>query len=348
MDSTTNRLFIAAVLSFIFLITSLIAQSAKQPDKGLWISAQRLAALPTTGVAWNSLKAEADLAAGVPNLSNQDDPVNVRVLAKALVFARLGVERYRSEVINACMAAIDTEKGGRTLALGRELAAYIIAADLVELPPEEDQIFRAWLHQTLTESLQGKTLRSTHEDRPNNWGTHAGASRAAIALYLKDNAELERTAEVFKGWLGERASYSEFTYGDLSWQADASRPIGINPAGATKHGLSIDGVIPDDQRRAGGFTWPPPKENYVYGALQGALVQAVLLSRTGYDVWSWGDQALLRAFKWLYNEASYPAGGDDTWQPFIINYYYHTNFPTASPTIPGKNIGWTDWTHGKR
>ena len=46
------------------------------------------------------------------------------------------------------------------------------------------------------------TLRGTHEQRPNNWGTHAGAARAAVALYLGDTAELSRTATVFRGWLG--------------------------------------------------------------------------------------------------------------------------------------------------
>jgi len=338
-------LIVASLVLSLSVIGS-FAQTDKS-TKGLWISPEELATLPTSGVAWNSLKLEANLPTGTPNLSDQDDPVNVRVLAKALVFARLNDERYRSEVINACIAAIGTEKAGRTLSLGRELAAYIISADLVRLPTDKDRRFREWLRQTLSESLDGKTLQSTHEDRPNNWGTHAGASRVAIALYLNDAAELERAAQVFKGWLGNRSSYAGFSYGNLSWQADPSQPVGINPAGATKFGFSIDGVIPDDQRRAGDFTWPPPKENYVYGALEGALVQATLLSRAGYDVWNWGDQALLRAFKWLHNEANFPAEGDDTWEPFIINYYYHTNFPTISPTTPGKNIGWTDWTHGR-
>ena len=63
---------------------------------------------------------------------------------------------------------------------------------------------------------------------------------------------------------------------------------------ATHRGHSIDGVLPDDQRRGGPFEWPPPRENYVYEALQGATVQAALLSRAGYDAWDWGDQALLR------------------------------------------------------
>jgi hypothetical protein len=319
---------------------------ARQSPAGIWISAAEIAALPVSGPAWDRLQAEADRPAGKPQLSNQDDEVNVQIMAKALVFARTRNERYRTEVIDACMAAIGTEKGGRTLALGRELVAYIIAADLVGLPSDADQRFRAWLRTLPAMRLDGKTLRSTHEERPNNWGTHAGASRVAIAAYLGDQTEIARCAQVFKGWLGDRASYAEFQFGDLFWQADPNKPVGINPKGASKVGCSIDGVLPDDQRRAGKFKWPPPKENYVYEALQGALVQAVILHRRGYDVWNWQDKALLRAFEWLHNQANFPASGDDSWQPHIINYYYRTKFPAPVPSLPGKNIGWTDWTHG--
>ena len=341
-----NKFFLGLYTTLLitwFSVTNVLAQSRN--TRGIWISPTEIAALPTSDAAWDNLKSAADKPIGTPNLSNQDDPTNVHVLAKALVYAKLGDEKYRTDVINACMAAIGTEKGGRTLALGRELIAYVIAADLVGLPADKDQTFQAWLRTTLTEALDGKTLQSTHEERPNNWGTHAGASRAAVALYLGDAAELMRTAQVFKGWLGDRASYAEFEYGDLSWQADASQPVGINLPGTTKDGHPIDGVLPDDQRRGGGFTWPPPKESYVYGALQGALAQAVLLSRAGYDVWNWEDKALLRAFRWLHDEADFPAQGDDTWEPYIVNYYYGTNFPAPLPSSPGKNVGWTDWTH---
>jgi len=304
-------------------------------------------ALPTAGSAWDNLKRAADRPIGHPDLSNQDDPTNVLVMAKALVYARTGEQHYRDAVIKACMQAIGTETGGRTLDLGKELIAYVLAADFVGLPEKEDQRFRAWLRDLLVRRFpSGKTLRSTHEIRPNNWGTYAGASRLAVAAYLGDQAEFERAARVFKGWLGDREAYIGFRFKNRSWQADPVHPVGINPLGATKEGHSIDGVLPDDQRRSGGFRWPPPKENYVYSALQGALAQAIILDRAGYPVWDWEDRALLRAFHWLYDRADYPAKGDDTWQPHVINYYYGTDFPAPIPAKPGKNVGWTDWTHG--
>ncbi len=313
----------------------------------LWVDPARLASLPTSGPDWENVLRAAQEGTLAPDLSDQEDPTNVRVLAKALVYARTGEERYRAEVVKACMAAIGTERGGSTLALGRELAAYVIAADLVgRLPEAQGRAFDAWLRDVRHRKLEGGTLVSTHERRPNNWGTSAGASRVAVAAYLGDTHDLERAARVFRGWLGDRSAYAGFKYGELWWQADPDAPVGINPKGSTRAGHSIDGVLPDDQRRSGPFAWPPPHENYVYGALQGALVQAVILHNAGYgDVWQWQDRALLRAFQWLYSAADYPALGDDTWEPFVVNYYYASRFPAAVPARPGKIAGWTDWTH---
>ena len=328
--------------------------------KGVWISAAELADLPVAGEAWRRLKQQALVPAGSPNLSNQNHSHNVFVLAKALVSARcrltptpapcqeINFLRLRDEVIQQVLAALETENGGRTLALARNLAAYVIAADLVGLPSDTDQIFRNWLKQVRHERLGGTDLISTHEKRPNNWGTHAGASRAAIAVYLGDTADLERTAQVLQGWLGNRSAYAGFKYRDLAWQCDPSKPVGINPKGCSKRGHSIDGVLPDDQRRSGPFQWPPPKENYVYGGLAGVIVQAVILHRAGYDAFNWSDRAILRAYEWLYKEAKFPAVGDDTWQLPLIDCFYGTNFWNGTQTLYGKNMGWTEWTHAEK
>ena len=347
-------LHVPASLVFVILITLLFAATGSQavpPDmqalaNGIWIDRQRVRALPTQGPAWDKLRADADQPIGSPDLSNQEDPTNVLILAKALVYARTGEPAYRDAVIAGCLAAIGTEAGGESLALGRELMAYVLAADLVGLPPEQDAVFRVWLDTVLDEKmLEGRTLRQTHEQRPNNWGTMAGASRLAVAAYLGDAAEFAQAAIVFKGFLGDRTSHAAFRYGDLAWQADPANPVGINPRGATREGHSIDGVIPDDQRRGGGFTWPPPKENYVYESLQGALAQAVILQRAGYPVLDWEDKALLRAYQWLHEQAGYPAEGDDTWQPHLVNAVYQTAFPVVTPSRTGKNVGYTDWSH---
>lgn len=314
---------------------------------GIWVSVSEVRALPTTGVSWDQVKRRADGSPGAPKLSDQESNHDVNTLATALVFARTSQSLYRTKARDAIMSAIGTEAGGTSLALARNLVSYVISADLIGLSGDDDVKFRSWLRGVLTQKMQdGRTLRETHEVRPNNWGTHAGASRAAADVYLGDSTDLARAARVFKGWLGDRSSWSGFKFGELSWQCDASRPVGVNAKGCTRDGYPIDGVLPDDQRRAGTFTWPPPKENYVYEALQGAIVQAHILHRAGHATWTWQDNALLRAFRWLHKQAQYPATGDDEWQPWLINRMYGTNFPTAHPARPGKNVGWTDWTHG--
>jgi len=154
---------------------------------------------------------------------------------------------------------------------------------------------------------------------------HAHGEPEWFCLVTQVNGDSRSTsANVFKGWLGDRSTYADFSYGNLDWQCDPSKPVGINPKGCTKNGHPIGGVLPDDQRRAGGFSWPPPKENYVWEGMQGALAQAMILHRAGYDVWNWEDQALLRAVTWLHEQANYPADGDDTWEPFVINHFYGT------------------------
>ncbi len=327
-----------------------IPGKVQRPYIGIWISAQELSALPTSGPAWEALVTAAKKDPGKPNIQDQNQDNDVYVLAKAFVYARTGQKQYRNETISNLMQVIGTEKGGKTLALGRNLIPYVIAADLVNLPSdtEKDQKFRRWLLDVLNENLDGRTLRSTQEDRPNNWGTHAGASRAAIAVYLENSAELDRTATVFHGYLGNRAAYHNFRYGDdVSWQCDPARPVGINPKGCIKEGHLIDGALPEEMRRGGPFQWPPVATGYAWEGMQGAVVTAEILNRAGYPTWEWEDRALLRATRFLYRIGWQPQG-DDEWQIWVINHAYGTQFPTALPAHFGKNMGWTDWTHAPK
>jgi hypothetical protein len=274
-------------------------------------------------------------------------------MAKALVFARTGNATMRLRVVEALTAIVNSGVyQGRALSLGRELITYPIAADLIDLKtydPALNTRFRAKLAALLvTPTTDGPVnLIDCHERRPNNWGNHCGASRVAVAAYLGDTTQLARAAKVFKGYLGDRTSYASFVYGDdLSWQCNPAAPVGINPMNCKIGSAQVGGILPDDQRRAGAYTWPPPKENYVYEGLQGAMAEAVILRRAGYDPFNWGNKALLRAFQWLQSQANFLATGDDTWLPYLVNYYYGKGtLPASSPTRPGKNVGWTDWTH---
>ena len=245
------------VVGQIILVTALIFSqlfvdpglgSAEAATRPVLVSAATLRLKPMSGPAWRGLVAVADQPVGTLTLSDQDEDSDIIVLAKGLVFARTGTARYRTAVIAALKAAKGTEIGGRTLALGRNLPGIVIAADLVSLKtadPAFDTVFRLWLRSLLTKVLDEQTLISTHEKRPNNWGAHAGAARIAVAAYLGDTAQLARAAKVFQGWVGSRATYAGFKYGDdLTWHCDATKPVGINPVGCKKNGIVIDGAIP--------------------------------------------------------------------------------------------------------
>lgn len=323
---------------------------------GIWISQDELMELPTSGPGWENVLEQADSDCGTPDLADQDDDTNVCIMATALVAARTDDDGYRQQVLDAITALVDAPTyEGRALALGRELAAYVIAADVIGLEtvdPALDADFRdKLLELRTTPTDQGPgDLVECHEVRPNNWGTHCGASRLAVALYLDRDEEVERIAEILHGWMGNRDVYSDestpgFRYGDdLSWQCDADRPVGINPAGCVIDGHDVGGIQPEEQRRCGSFQWPPCESGYQWEGLQGPLAQAWMLHRAGYPAFEWEDQALLRAFVFLHDVAGQIAEGDDQWLPYIVNHVYGTDFPTTASARAGKNAGWTDWT----
>lgn len=298
-------------------------------------------ALPMSGAAWNALGARANQSANSPSVDDQDDPDNVTVLAKALIVARTGDSAKYAQVVTA-LTLVQASGVDRALALGRELGAYVLAADLIGY---RDPAFVSWVARMRTVSTSGgpSSLVACHNQRPQNWGTHCGASRVIADLYLGDTADLALAIRTWRGFLGDRSQYASFSYGSTAWQCNTSQPVGINPAGCVKAGVSVDGVIADDQRRAG--TSPPNVtcENYVHEALQGIVLTGAVLERAGYPFFDWSDEAVVRAYEWLHDVADCPASGDDTFAPFAVDHFAGTSFAGSAPSNPGKNAGFFDW-----
>ena len=345
----TMRSLVAGL--FVFVLTP-----AQAVGGNIWISPQELASLPTSGAAWDEIQRIANSNIGNA-AGGHNDNHDVETLAQALVAARLKSNSLKDKVADNLISAIGSDRNGNSLSISRNLAAYVIAADVIDFrsfDPGREARFRNWVADMLTREHNGGgcgpsgcSIIAKHEDRPNNHGTMAGAARAAAALYLNDSADLARTARVFEGYLGNRNAYAGFKYGELSWQCDPSKPVGINPKGCTKNGRSIAGVMPDDMRRGGSFKWPPGHTGYVWEGLQGLVTQAEILHRAGYDTWNWEDKALLRAVQYLYSLGWEPEG-DDRWIMQIINYRYGTNYSVSAKAGHGKLMGWTGWTHGER
>jgi hypothetical protein len=242
------------------------------------------------------------------------------------------------------------------LARGRNAPAYVFAADLVSLrrvEPALDRRFRRWLRAILRREYRDGSIVSNHSRHPNNHGTMTGGGRAAIATYLGDAEELARTARVFRAWIGEGGGYEGLRFGrSRSWQGDPARPVGINRNGARRRGIDVDGALPEEMRRGCELRAPPCSSHYPWEGIGGALMQAELLHRQGYDTYAWGDRALLRAARFLFRLGRRDPrftegvlGGPHSWEPWLLNRRYGTDLPTGGPTDRGKNMGWTDWTH---
>lgn len=323
---------------------------------GIWISQQEIAALPTEGAGWAEVLAMANASAGSPSLSNQDSNNSTYVMAQALACARLNDPNYCTKVESALTTVANGLPVDRALALGRELVGYVLSADIINLKqrnPTLDLKFRNEINslRTKTTASGPDSLVVCDNERANNWGGHCGASRIAVDLYLGDRVDLDKAAKVLQSWLGDYDAWTGLQYDQPyweEWQVDPSRPVGVLPLNAKINGENVDGLQPEEMRRAGGFTWPPKATDYAWEGLQGRLASVYMLSRAGYDSKNWSDKALLRAVKALYR-INWPAEGDDQWQPWLVNKMYGL-YGTANeiPTTgggKGKNVGWTMWTH---
>ncbi|HEY4634667.1 MAG TPA: hypothetical protein VIH00_12200, partial [Candidatus Limnocylindrales bacterium] len=312
-------------------------------------SPAELAVLPTSGSAWTALKAVADGSLGTPDLTDQDNKHDVKTLAVALVANRLNSDTYRAKARTAILGAMGTERVGADnsiLALGRQLGAYVLSADLIGLSGPDDASFRSWLSAIRTRDLGGHgryvTLKGTCEDSPHNWGTFACASLVAANRYLGDDAAIARSWLVFKGLAGDRTAYSGFQ--DLSSDPWACPGKAFTP---------FNSLCPTDTVRFGAFVKdvtrgddPPTASgaglSYTAEILQGIALQAELLSRAGYtDAWS----RLRPAFDWARRNGAMNHSSVDYHVTWWANERYGWSLPTQ-PATSGRVFAYTDWLYG--
>lgn len=325
----------------------------------LWISPEELAALPTSGPAWESLVATAeDGPRRRRDISCQDSTHNIDTMAVALVAARLDDDRLRRRVRDAIADVIDTERGStcghdsrnRWLALGRNLTGYVLAADLIglwDVDPALDERFREWIDPLRTWSRRDEpslSLADLDSAMPDNWGAHAGASRVAASLYLGDMDDVGRSAASFAEFATDGDGYEYRDSWDLSWACDPEHPTPINGP-CTRDGNELDGIVVADMRRGDGYRWPPRQTRYPRETIVGRTVQAQLLERAGFPAFDQGDEALRRAGARLL---ALDAVDGDWYEPEINAYWLldarFGGFPTEGPAV-GRQVAGVDWTH---
>lgn len=344
--------------------------TAAPPGSGMWISPAELMNLPTSGTAWNNLRTTAYASWGTADLKNQDNKHAIYTLAGALVYARTGDSALRSKVKNAILAAkqsMDASSEWQTtngvLAAGRQIGAYVIAADLINLrnfDAAADNEFRAWLGPIRTTNIgthgRWKSITFTCENATSNWATFACASRIAASIYLGDTADVTRAASILQAFFGERSlypanapgrnGYFQHTEGyQASWSCVDASWMGLNPD-CVKSGVNLSGVLVEDASRGGGCcVLQGDGIMYSWEALQGLFVSVELLYRTGNygNPYTWSNNALRRSMDFMQrsgwnitNPAKYVA--------WLANDRYGTTYPTATGGN-GRIMSWGDWLY---
>lgn len=312
------------------------------------MSRSKLQALSNSSSAWNAVKAAADSDPGNPNMCNQDSRIHPKVtFASALVYSRTGdryyYERAKYLVTTAYPSQIDNCPNA-ILALGRQLAGYVIAADLIGL---QDAGFNNWLSGIRNKNIGGHTtytvLRNTAYETANNWGIYALASIIAADRFLGDWANLENDWRVFAsygvphGWAFSKTwSYNE-QWSCVGTDGSGLLPIAINTS-CTKDGYNLDGAPVEDSSR----TVFPTVEYYPTESAQGLTIQALLLAQAGYPAWTINDSQIKRLaeFRGRFNNLN--LSSTDYYVTWITNKMYGLGQPTK-PASFGRSFGFTDW-----
>jgi hypothetical protein len=312
-------------------------------------SPQELAVLPTTGTAWTYLKGVADGDLGLPNLTDQDNKHDVKTLAVALVANRLDSDVYRTKARLAILGVMGTEVVGADnsiLALGRQLGAYVMAADLIGLSGPEDAAFRSWLAGIRTRELGGhgryRTLKGTCEDSPHNWGTFACASLIAANRYLDDDAAIARSWAVFRGMTGDRSAYAGFE--NLAADIWACPGLSFTPAnsGCPADAVRYGAFVKDVTRGSDPPTADGDGLTYTAEILQGIALQAELLQRAGYaGAWD----RLRPAFDWARRNSALNLSSVGYHVTWWANERFGWSLATR-PAVAGRIFGYTDWLYG--
>jgi hypothetical protein len=343
---------------------------------GIWVDRGHLLLRPTSGRAWERVLEDAERDHGTANIADQDSDHDVLTLAAALACAR--AELHCAKARAGVLEAIGTESGARWLAVGRNLGAYVIAADLLGLhddgSPESDGTrvqtwVEGWLHKELLDNHSSALRPIAPFHSSSNAAAQEGFAFVAVAAYLRNDVALERAWNAFRTFVCDPTA-PDHEHIDLvaavsdGWAHDGLRPCAVNPAGARKTvstGLpgagrthSIDGALIGDMRRGGPFQWGPSYTSYPWVGLEGLVPAAVILDRAGYPAFETADRAVLRTHEFLWQLRT--STGDARWFDGtrgrelvqLVNVVYDTSFPVNDVAGVGRTVGYTSWTHPAR
>jgi hypothetical protein len=352
--------------------------------QGIWISKAELDALPTSGAAWDRLLSDAGRDPGTANIADQDSRHDIYTLAAALVCVRTNQHcaKARKGVLDAIGTEYNQQPSGNGpaawLEVGRNLAAYVIAADLLGLRADGnsssdgtrvEQWIASWLTKEIPDNSTGKPRTFIPFSSGSNAAAQEGFAYTAVAAYLGNRQALDRAWDAFRTYAcdptaPDRENIDLRKAIQYGWTHDDNKPCAVNPKGSTRRVASgfpgaggtyrLDGSIGNDMRRGGDFQWTPGFTHYPWTGLAGFVPAAVMLHRAQYPAFEVADRAVLRTHEYMWHLRT--ATGNTDWFDEkrgsdvipLVNHFYGTSFPTVQPVVMGKTIGYSDWTHARR
>lgn len=289
----------------------------------MFIQPSTLASLPTSGPAWDALVSKSNTDPGSGNLGALDQLHPLAVFSIALRWAKDGGGLGQAYVINEIKAVMGTESSaGQPLNPYRTLGAYVMAADLVDMPGStvgaNGQTFDAWMQSWPNKVIPGQsnwnTLEKCARTSGNNWGACARTSLMAVLLWLKKRS-LQPSGFDRETLLADLVKWHKRFVGDTSVPNTFVPTGSFQSSWATTTYPSQQGVInPDvtgakawqnganaeDASRSSYPTKTGAGQHYQYETLDSLMVMLALLINAGYaDAAGWGNNGVRRNYKYM-------------------------------------------------
>jgi hypothetical protein len=370
----SRLLVFVAIFGILGLAWLYVSRAAT--NNGIWVDKTSLLSLPTTGAAWDAMIVEANKLpadGSGADISNQDSNHDQYTLAAALACARTASATYCTKARAAVMDAVGTEiytlttprspATNQWLPVGRNLGAYIIAADVLNIRATSDSQSDGTKFQNWIASFKGRFGTEGAEFQPFESGSNASAQMgfvySAAASYLNDQTMLTRAWDAFRTYAGDptapdREDININNAISSGWAAAPSKPEAkaVTPKGKISGSLDIGGAIGNDMARGGNVSATPGHTSYPWVGIEGFVPAALILHRAGYPAFEVADQAVKRTHDFLWNLSKVDSYWWDAGDPgrageakHIVNKYYGLTYTVPLGVGPGRTVGYTDWTH---
>jgi hypothetical protein len=288
------------------------------------------------------------------------------------------------EKVRAHLRLAATKTSNWLLGLGRQLAGYVEAANLIRFAEPE---FVTWVHKmVILKHGSGdrwggyETILETAHSLNSNWALQCNRSVIAASMYLEQYGTATQKADAarwlrlsvlaYKRFVGEAGDYRElppFHTAENGWGGSTGLGYGINPEGSVimigERRIDASGILQGDWLRAKGTdgredrdakNYPPNPVTYHWEGLTPLIVTGAILHEHDIVPFSAGNNAIVRAMKALCGKSdndpafNNPPSGDDELCPHVVYHYTGIDFGRQLDNEPDKaGYGWLTWYLGE-